>query len=161
MLWSTKVTVPLPFEAINDLFVAALSQFDDSFFRPSFRALENVVSVTEDFFQSSPNGIPSDTVEADVLGFFSLVISYAKGATKIVNSPWYVPWSPRGPISVMLMPKTEFVTLYAQVKGALPGSDSLYNLVKVLACYENDGEGVKYGQNQSFLRLATNTFFQD
>ena len=56
------MTVPLPFEAINDLFVAALSQFDHSLFRPSFRAQGNVVSVTEDFFQSNPNGVSPDSV---------------------------------------------------------------------------------------------------
>lgn len=42
------------------------------------------------------------------------------------------------------MPRTEFVTLYAQVNEALPGSDTLYNLVKVLTCYKNDGDDVKY-----------------
>ena len=49
------------------------------------------------------------------------------------------------------MPRTEFVTLYAQVKGTLPGSVSLYNLVKVLACYKNDGDDVEYAQLQPFF----------
>lgn len=38
------------------------------------------------------------------------------------------------------MPRTEFVTLYAQVKSTLPGTGSLYDLVKTLACYKNDAD---------------------
>ena len=41
------------------------------------------------------------------------------------------------------MPRTEFVTLYDQVKSTLPGTGSLYNLVKILACYKNDGNDVE------------------
>ena len=94
---------------------------------------KNMVSVTKDFQQSKPNGISSDSVKADVLGFFSLVISYAKAATEITSPPRYENGSPKNKLS--MMPRTEFVTLYAQLKGTLPGSDSLYNLIKVLACY--------------------------
>ena len=81
LLWSTQVTAPLPFEAINDLFVAALVRPVTSPLLPSIGAWTNVVSVTQKFFQSSPNGISPESVKADVLGFFSLVISYAKKAT--------------------------------------------------------------------------------
>lgn len=148
LIWQTQVTAPLPFEAINDLLAAALSVPVSSPLLPSIRPGKNVVSVTKDFFQSKPNGISSDSVKADVLGFFSLVISYAKKATEN-DPPQYSDVSPKNTISIM--PRTEFVTLYAQVKGALPGSDSLYNLVKVLACYKNDGDSVEYAQYQTFF----------
>lgn len=46
------------------------------------------------------------------------------------------------------MPRTEFVTLYAQVKGTLPGSDSLYNLIKVLACYRYYYDEIMYVQHR-------------
>lgn len=42
------------------------------------------------------------------------------------------------------MTRTEFVTLYAQVKATLPGTDSLYDLVKILACYRNIENDVEY-----------------
>ena len=95
----------------------------------------NIVSVTQKFFQSRPNGISPDSVKAEVLGFFSLVISYAKKATP-TSPPNYMTRSPKFTISIM--PRTESVTLYAQVKSTLPGTGTLYNLVKILACYKND-----------------------
>ncbi len=42
------------------------------------------------------------------------------------------------------MPRTEFVTLYAQVKATLPGTGSLYDLVKILECYRNIEDEVEY-----------------
>ena len=138
LVWATQVTAPLPFEAINDLFVAALDQDASSPLLPGGRAASrNVVSVTHDFFQSKPNGISPDGVEADVLGFFSLVMSYAKFATPLVTAEkGYMTVSPKKTISIM--PRTDFATLYAQVQSTLlPGSSTLYNLVKTLACYKN------------------------
>lgn len=81
LVWSTQVTAPLPFEAISDLFAAALVNPVTSPLLPFTRPSANIVSVTQNFFQSSPNGINPDSVEADVLGFFSLLVSYAKKAT--------------------------------------------------------------------------------
>ena len=140
LLWSTQVTAPLPFEAINDLFAAALVPPVTSPLLPSIRPSNNIVFVNQKFFQSSPNGISPDSVKADVLGFFSLVISYAKKATP-TSPPVYMARSPKYTISIM--PRTEFVTLYAQVKSTLPGTGSLYDLVKILACYKNDEDDVE------------------
>lgn len=108
---------------------------------PSSRPGKNMVSVTSKFFQSNPNGISPGSVKQDVLGFLSLVVSYAKRA-RSTSPPIYSGTSPKSEISIM--PRTEFVSLYAQVSGGLPGSDTLYNLVKVLACYKNDGDDVEY-----------------
>jgi hypothetical protein len=140
LIWAAQITAPLPFEAINDLFAAALNPPVTSPLLPSVRPANNIVSVTQKFFQSSPNGISQDSVKADVLGFFSLVISYAKFATS-TNPPNYQERSPKFTISIM--PRTEFVTLYNQVKSTLPGTGTLYNLVKILACYKNDGNDVE------------------
>lgn len=135
LIWSVQATAPLPFEAINDLFVAALTPPVTSPLLPAVRPGKNVVSVTKKFFQSTPNGISSDSVKSDVLGFFSLVLSYAKGAADISSNPQYADASPK--LMISIMPRTEFVTLYAQVKSTLPGKGTLYDLVKVLACYQN------------------------
>ena len=138
--WLVQATAPLPFEAISDLFAAAIVKPVTSPLLPAINAQKNKVSVTSKFFQSSPNGISSSSVKQDVLGFFSLVVSYTKAATS--NSPpEYKETSPKGRVSIMS--RTEFVTLYRQVNGALPGSDTLYNLIKVLACYKNDGDDVE------------------
>ena len=140
LVWGTQVTAPLPFEAINDLFAAALVTPVTSPLLPSVMASRNIVSVTQKFFQSSPNGISPDSVKADVLGFFSLVISYAKKATT-TSPPKYSSTSPK--FTIPIMPRTEFVTLYAQVKSTLPGTGTLYDLVKILACYKNDEDDVE------------------
>ena len=117
LTWATQVTAPLPFEAINDLFAAALVNPVTSPLLPGYRPWMGITSVIQDFFQSSPNGISPDSVKADVLGFFSLIISYVKKATPITDNPSYDVRSPKYTTSIM--PRTEFVTLYAQVKSTL------------------------------------------
>jgi hypothetical protein len=67
---------------------------------------------------------------------FSLIVPYDKKATPITDSPEYMTRNRKNSISIML--RTEFVTLYAQVNSALPGTGTLYNLVKILACYKNN-----------------------
>ncbi|KAL8869501.1 MAG: hypothetical protein Q9174_004225 [Haloplaca sp. 1 TL-2023] len=131
--WAVQVTGPLPLEAIKDLFTKALGLANSPLLSP-FRSGAGIVSVTQEFFQSSPNGIARDSVKADVLGFLSLIVSYAKKATP-TDPPNYETLSPKFTMSVM--PRTDFVTMYAQVKSALPGTGSLYDLVKILACYKN------------------------
>ena len=133
-VWSTQVTAPLPFEVINDLFATALVSPGSSPLLPLYRPSMNIVSVTQKFFQSHPNGITPDSVEADLLGFLSLVISYSKKATPI-SGAIYGTSSPKFTISIM--PRTDFVTLFAQVKSILPGTGTLYDFVKILACYKN------------------------
>ena len=144
LIWAVQATAPLPFEAINDLAAAALTNPVNSPLLPAVRPGRNVVSVTSEFFQSTPNGISSDSVKADVLGFFSLVLSYAKVAYDISSNPIYMDESPK--LKTSIMPRTEFVTLYAQVSSTLPGTSTLYNLVKILACYKNiaDENEVEY-----------------
>ncbi|KAG8534353.1 uncharacterized protein KY384_001197 [Bacidia gigantensis] len=141
LIWLVQATAPLPFEAISDLKAEALGTTTSPLLPqtgPGRR--RGVVSVTKDFFQSSPNGISSDDVKADVLGFFGVVLSYAKGATDISDNPTYGTSSPKSITSIM--PRTEFITQYAQVSSSLPGSGTLYELVKVLACYKNQGDDV-------------------
>lgn len=75
-----QVAAPFPLEAIGDLFAAALTPPVTSPLLPSVRLWKKKVSVTQKFFQFDPNGISSDSVRPDVLGIFSLVISYAKAA---------------------------------------------------------------------------------
>lgn len=132
--WAMQVTASLPLEAISDLFAASLTQPVTSPLLPAIRPGKNKVSVTSQFFQSNPNGISSNIVKPDVLGFFCLVVSYAKAAPN-QETPRYEEVSPKSATSIM--PRTEFVTLYAQVQTTLPGTGTLYDLVKVLACYRN------------------------
>ena len=134
--WAPQVTAPLPLEAISDLFSKVVAGTRSELL-PTTRS-PNMVWVNKDFFQSNPNTISPDSVKADVLGFFSLILSYAKNARDEQEDE-----SPKGITSIM--PRTEFTTLFAQVKPAVPlNPNTLYGLVKVLACYKNaaDGNGV-------------------
>lgn len=133
--WAPQITAPLPLEAISDIFAKAVS-LQGSSLLPTTRMSRNMVSVTSGFFQSNPNGITSQGVTADVLGFFSLILSYAKAATSED-----VDASPKELTSIM--PRTDFTTIFAQVSSKLPSTPgALYNLVKVLGCYTNSGSTV-------------------
>ncbi len=133
--WAPQVTAPLPLEAISDLFSKAVSNTPSDLL-PSIRPGRNMVWVSKDFFQSNPNTISADSVKDDVLGFFSLILSYAKNARDEEEDQ-----SPKELTSIM--PRTEFTTIFAQVKSTVPlNPKTLYELVKVLACYKNNANGV-------------------
>ena len=134
--WGPQVTAPLPLEGISDLFSKVIVDTPSDLL-PTIRLLK-MVWVSKDFFQSNPNTISADSVKADVLGFFSLILSYAKNAGQQDEDK-----SPKELTSIM--PRTEFTTIFAQVKPTVPlNPNTLYGLVKVLACYKNNvnGDGV-------------------
>ncbi|KAF2201339.1 hypothetical protein GQ43DRAFT_480789 [Delitschia confertaspora ATCC 74209] len=131
--WQPQVTVPLPLEAINDLFGQALKGATHPLLGKTNPG-RGLTHVTKDFFQSKPNGMAADGVKDDLLGFLSLVMSYAKNARHFEDAS-----SPKELTSIM--PRTEFVTMYNMVKGQVKGD--LYDLIEVLACYKNSGDKVE------------------
>lgn len=90
------------------------------------------IQVTQEYFQSNTNGIDKTKVSDDVLGFCSLVLSFAKGATISLGPSQ----SPK--LFFSFMPRTEFNTVYQQVKSKMPGD--LFTLFNSLACYTT-GDG--------------------
>lgn len=139
--WEVQVTTPMPLEYIYFLMQ---KMAEDKF--PAEEMLDasagnkgDMTIVMRDWFQSNTNGISKDQVSDDVLGFCSLVLSYAKGARDT------------GKANIKqdhgIMPRTDWSTLYAQVKTKLPGD--LFELFDSLACYSTvDGSTVSV-----FLRL--------
>lgn len=130
--WGPQITAPLPLKAINELFGQRNSDQRSALLQSRYPN-QNMVMVTKDFFQASPNGISSDSVGDDVLGFFSLVMSYAKAADKLDDE------SPKTLMSIM--PRTDFSTMFKLVKSDVPGT--LYDIVKTLSCYKNSGNKVE------------------
>ena len=124
----------MPLEAIGDLMAAARPPYSKppvNLLAATKKRAGYLFYVSADFFQSAPNGAPTNP-PADVLGFFSLVLSYAKVADYSTNS------SPKFLTSIM--PRTSFITMFNLVKSGLgdglnSGPDALYEIVKVLACY--------------------------
>lgn len=86
-----------------------------------------LIVVTQDYFQSNTNGIDKSKVTDDVLGFCSLVLSYAKAASNALQPDM----SPK--LFLSFMPRTEFNTIYQQVKSKIQGD--LFTLFDSLACY--------------------------
>ena len=131
--WSIQATVPMPLEAIHDIIGDGYSGKGSqllSSIEPTNQG--RIVYVTKDFFQASPNGMTSNSVKNDVLGFLSVVVSYVKSEKSIGPNKSYKH-------SISLMPRTDFVSIYNTIKGSIQGS--LYDLVKVLTCYRNTEEG--------------------
>lgn len=96
----------------------------------SFRYEEALIVVTNDWFQSNTNGIDMSKVTDDVLGFCSLVLGYAKSASNQLGNEQ----SPKQFLT--FMPRTEFNTVFQQVKSKVPGD--LFALFNNLACYKRD-----------------------
>ena len=89
--------------------------------------------VTELYFQSKPNGIDGTQLTDDVFGFLTMVLSYAKVA--ITKQKSFKPdQSPKQFLT--FMPRTEFNTIYGQVKSEIPGD--LFTLLDTLACYTTE-----------------------
>jgi hypothetical protein len=137
--WDAQVTAPMPLEALYSLMKEQLADLDASkrnilcgfeTLRAGNPEAENLVVVTQEYFQSNTNGIDPSKVSDDVLGFCSLVLSYAKGA----NYPLSQDQSPK--LMLTFMPRTEFNTIFQQVKSKIPGD--LFTLFDSLACYKTE-----------------------
>ena len=92
-----------------------------------------LIVVTQSYFQSNTNGIDKTKVTDDVLGFCSLVLSYAKAASDALRADG----SPK--LRLTFMPRTEFNTIFQQVKSKIPGD--LFTLFNSLACYTTSSNG--------------------
>jgi len=120
ILWGPQVTAPMPLEAISDLFAKNAANQPDPLLEKlndqgkRGKVSQRMISVTKVFFQSNPNGISSATVKDDVLGFFSLIISYAKAAKAQEEDQ-----SPK--MLTTIMPRTDFTTIFAQVSKMIRG----------------------------------------
>ncbi|KAF2093595.1 hypothetical protein NA57DRAFT_81097 [Rhizodiscina lignyota] len=131
--WEPQVTAPMPLEALYYLMKEQVDGKTDNVLVGFGYNDDSLVLVTEKFFQSKPNGIDESTVTDDVLAFCSLVLSYAKAA-KDEDTHGVSP-----KLSLTFMPRTEFNTLYRQIKPKIPGD--LWELFRILACYKNMRNG--------------------
>ncbi|KAL9104901.1 MAG: hypothetical protein Q9163_000218 [Psora crenata] len=103
--------------------------------KPSAPAGKFIALVTKEYFQSKPNGIDGDKVSDDVLGFLTLVLSYAKAAKEVLRPDQ----SPK--LFTSFMPRTGSNNIFQQVKSKICGD--LFKLLKVLACYKRGPKGLE------------------
>ena len=120
--WEPQVTVPMPLEALYSLMTEqkreavtknVLTGTPGSIFK------EPLALVTKNYFLAKPNGIDSANLSEDVLGFASLVLSYAKLAYDSRGAHYLHPGSsPK--LMTTFMPRTDFNTMFGMVKDKMP-----------------------------------------
>lgn len=134
--WSIQATAPMPLAGINDLFeLAAKGQASKSVLHSSLTSkTKPMVWVNKDFFKLKPQG--NSDVSNNALGFLSMLMTYIKGVDTI-NSLIKSDQSPK--MMTSIMPRTYFTTMFDLVKADLKFTSTttgLYDLIKVLSCYE-------------------------
>lgn len=83
IIFSPQITVPMPLEAIQELFRLSFTGSDGETVSELLSTEKshrsgNMVYVNKNFFQAGPNGLSADNMKDEILGFLSLVVSYAK-----------------------------------------------------------------------------------
>jgi hypothetical protein len=95
---------------------------------------QNIRLVTAEYFQDLSLKIDVGKINDAVLGFCSLVLSYAKAADKVKEHDENT--HERSPKSWFpFMPRTEFVTIYSSIKSFFPDDNELFDIFNILACY--------------------------
>lgn len=109
MAWSKQATGTMPLEAIHYLIKSAVTKEHNLLLGSK---TDNFVYVTKEVFQANPLGINEADVKEDVMGFFSLVLTYAKSAHKIQQV---------GAIKALssIMPRTNLLMMYKLVQSGL------------------------------------------
>ncbi|KAL9084424.1 MAG: hypothetical protein Q9165_008062 [Trypethelium subeluteriae] len=139
IFWVPQVTAPMPLEALYSLMQenlrGTLNGRNILNGQTSFTTGQNLQLVTKEYFQSASLKMDPNKITDDVLGFCTLVLSYAKAADK--DQP--ADTSPKHWLT--FMPRTEFNTIYSSVKSKFSGP--LFDVFNTLACYKTDqGERV-------------------
>ncbi|KAF2094386.1 hypothetical protein NA57DRAFT_60432 [Rhizodiscina lignyota] len=133
MRFQPQLTAPMPLEAIQELIVKYRTTSKSAGWLFSARTSSPLIAVTKDFFQAHPLLKPADMEKyQDILGFFSLLVSWAKvfdgWATKGQSLKNLLP----------IMPRSDFISLYYQIRYKFSSPLDLYSVVSVLVCYKND-----------------------
>ncbi len=81
--WQPQITAPMPLEAINELFYDLQHYIEDAPSQILTRRRKplGVIHMTQDFFQSKPEGNAHTDIKDDVYGFLSLLVTYAVGVS--------------------------------------------------------------------------------
>jgi hypothetical protein len=134
IIWLPQVTAPMPLEGLYSLMLENIQdpQTGRNILNgaTSFITGQNIQLVTREYFQSASLKIDASTVTDDMLGFCTLVLSYAKAAD-LEQAPDVSPKH-----KIPFMPRTEFNTIYAQVSSKF--TTSLFDVFDTLACYKTD-----------------------
>jgi hypothetical protein len=118
---------------------------------------QNIRLVTAEYFKDLSLKVDVGMINDAVLGFCSLVLSYAKAADKA--KAYDENTHERSPKSwIPFMPRTEFVTIYNTVKSFFPDDNELFDIFNILACYSTTHFDAKH--NTFEVRLVDDAAFQ-
>jgi hypothetical protein len=144
-----QITAPMPLEGIGALFEKAVeaSSPPSSLLAQNRFLSKGMVYVTSGFFQTSPGKVTNPG--PDVMAFFSLILSYVKN-----DLAGNVDIDIGLKNTMSIMPRTDFVTMYNQIKSSLPSEPgSLYSILKVLVCYKyNKGGDLRFVFNMQLCK---------
>ncbi|KAI0198381.1 hypothetical protein F4808DRAFT_436186 [Astrocystis sublimbata] len=156
LLWQRQITTPMPLEALHDIIDKFRWPVGTQFrsLRPSARWAEKMIFVSHEFFQTAPEGVPTNP-DADVLGFFSMILSYIKAAGIEKPDPYRSP-----KFLLPIMPRNDFQTMFNLIKSGLgsmdSGPDALYHIVRAISCYKWDLSG-----DEPYLDIDTSYCSED
>lgn len=151
-VWGRQLTVPMPLEAIYKLMVDLKRDGKTNPILSSQKKDAIHIVRKEDFAAAELHEITSIT--DDLLGFFSLVVSYAKATRRMQAQD-----GPKHSLSIM--PRTDFAAMYSLVSSKIKPQYSdcwdLFQIVKALAAFDGDGTAGK-DKSWSGDQLDTATF---
>ncbi|KAL8846955.1 MAG: hypothetical protein Q9221_007997 [Calogaya cf. arnoldii] len=141
LLWSRQVTVAMPLKAIYQLFVDLKRDgISSNAIMAEGSKRDNIHVVRrEDFRLLGLTGFKPADITDDLLGFLSLVVSYAKATRRMQAKD-----GPKHSLSVM--PRTDFAAMYELVRKKIEpqyqgGCYDFYTVVKELARMQGDLSG--------------------
>jgi hypothetical protein len=142
--WVPQVTTSMPLEALYALMKENVqSNLEEGRNilngKSGFTLGQNVQLVMKEHFRNDLSlMVDFDKINDAVLGFCTLVLSYAKAANKPLNAndPSAQEMSPKS--WHPFMPRTEFVTIYSAVKSFFGVENELFEIFNTLACYKMD-----------------------
>lgn len=146
IVWAPQVTTSMPLEALyslmkeNIVMKDEISDVDRNVLNGKTGMDKYLQLVTKDCFRDLGLQMDTEKINDAVLGFCSLILSYAKAANVPVSldDPNAVERSPKS--FIPFMPRTEFVTIYKAVQSAFPPDSELFDIFDKLACYKVDTE---------------------
>ncbi|KAL1607616.1 hypothetical protein SLS60_002550 [Paraconiothyrium brasiliense] len=143
--WAPQVTTSMPLEALYFLMEENVRLGDEEANRNILNGNtggrgQNIQLVTKDYFQALLTNLKLDKGDLNdaVLGFCTLILSYAKAANKPVKETDANAREMSPKSWVPFMPRTEFVKIYSTVKSQkfFEASDKLFDIFNTLACYK-------------------------
>ena len=157
VFFGAQITTSMPLDAVYKLMKDAKAGKSSEVYASGLSKKNSNIHIVQkqDFADAKLTDIKENDITDDFLGFFTLLVSYAKSTKDMKPSE-----GPKHSLSVM--PRTDFAAMYAMFKAKIEpqyqgGCWDLYSIVKALAKKQGDG-GSGTDSRYSGDQLDTQTF---